>query len=144
MRRSYDSLLSLAYCAAGCRHTGPVWQVAWAHPKFGSILASCSYDGKVIIWKEQQGQPGSNGWAKIKEHTLHIASGMSSFVPYFGVVGWYSNVLSEVNSVSWAPHELGAILACASSDGKISVLTFKSTFHPVPCLSCIVIPCVSR
>lgn len=30
-----------------------------------------------------------------------------------------------VNSVSWAPHELGAILACASSDGKISVLTFK-------------------
>lgn len=33
----------------------------------------------------------------------------------------------QVNSVSWAPHELGAILACASSDGKISVLTFKST-----------------
>jgi protein transport protein SEC13 len=34
-------------------HTGPVWQVAWAHPKFGSsLLASCSYDGRVIIWKE--------------------------------------------------------------------------------------------
>ena len=32
-----------------------------------------------------------------------------------------------VNSVSWAPHELGAILACASSDGKVSVLTFKSS-----------------
>jgi len=32
----------------------------------------------------------------------------------------------SVNSLSWAPHELGAILACASSDGKISVLTFKS------------------
>ena len=29
------------------RHEGPVWQVAWAHPKFGSILASCSYDRKV-------------------------------------------------------------------------------------------------
>ena len=35
---------------------------------------------------------------------------------------------STVNSVSWAPHELGAILACASSDGKISVLTFKSQY----------------
>ena len=58
------------------RHTGPVWQVAWAHPKFGQILASCSYDGKVIIWKEQQGQgPGAGGWTKIKEHTLHKASG---------------------------------------------------------------------
>jgi WD40 repeat protein len=55
------------------RHTGPVWQVAWAHPKFGHILASCSYDGKVIIWKEQQ--PASAGWAKIKEHSLHTASG---------------------------------------------------------------------
>lgn len=29
--------------------------------------------------------------------------------------------------MSWAPHELGAIVACASSDGKLSVLTFKST-----------------
>ncbi|KAG6856206.1 hypothetical protein H0H87_006602 [Tephrocybe sp. NHM501043] len=87
-------------------HTGPVWQVAWAHPKFGHIIASCSYDGKVLIWKEQQGQgPTAGGWNKVKEHTLHTAS---------------------VNSVSWAPHELGAILACASSDGKLSVLTFKN------------------
>ncbi|KAM6499322.1 protein transporter SEC13 [Amanita muscaria] len=85
-------------------HTGPVWQVAWAHPKYGHILASCSYDGKVLIWKEQQ-STASGGWSKVKEHTLHTAS---------------------VNSVSWAPHELGAMLACASSDGKISVLTFKN------------------
>jgi protein transport protein SEC13 len=41
---------------------------------------------------------------KIKEHTLHTAS---------------------VNSVAWGPHELGPILACASSDGKVSVLVFK-------------------
>jgi len=87
-------------------HTGPVWQVAWAHPKYGHILASCSYDGKVLIWKEQQVQgAGAGSWTKIKEHTLHTAS---------------------VNSVSWAPHELGAILVCASSDGKLSVLTFKN------------------
>jgi protein transport protein SEC13 len=92
------------------RHTGPVWQVAWAHPKFGHILASCSYDGKVLIWKEQQSPSSAantDNWTKIREHTLHTAS---------------------VNSVSWAPHELGAILACASSDGKLSVLTFKSAF----------------
>ncbi|TDL23374.1 WD40 repeat-like protein [Rickenella mellea] len=89
-------------------HAGPVWQVAWAHPKYGHILASCSYDGKVLIWKEehQQGQARSAGvWTKVKEHNLHSAS---------------------VNSVCWAPHELGAIVACASSDGKLSVLTFKN------------------
>ena len=41
-------------------HQGPVWQVAWAHPKFGNILASCSYDRKVIIWKGSGGQ-----WTKL-------------------------------------------------------------------------------
>ncbi|KAI8068248.1 WD40 repeat-like protein [Gongronella butleri] len=80
-------------------HDAPVWQVAWAHPKFGNILASCSYDGRVFIWKEQ-----NNTWTKIKEHAVHTSS---------------------VNSVSWAPHELGAILACASSDGKVSVLEYR-------------------
>ncbi|KAI1295235.1 GTPase-activating protein S13, partial [Mortierella claussenii] len=80
-------------------HEGPVWQISWAHPKFGCILASCSYDGKVFVWREQNGQ-----WARIKEHVSHTAS---------------------VNSVAWAPHELGPILACASSDGRVSVLSFS-------------------
>ena len=121
-------------------HQGPVWQVAWAHPTFGDILASCSYDGKVIIWKDNgagaantasapygshsaYGAPTSTagGWTKIKEHALHTAS---------------------VNSISWAPHELGSILACASSDGNVSVLTFNNdgtwavdlvAAHPVGC-----------
>lgn len=77
-------------------HQGPVWQVAWAHPSFGPILASCSYDGKVFIWKDHGGSgsqaastpygstsapygaPASTnagGWTKIKEHALHTASG---------------------------------------------------------------------
>ncbi|EGW31545.1 protein transport protein SEC13 [Spathaspora passalidarum NRRL Y-27907] len=82
-------------------HEGPVWQVSWAHPKFGSILASCSYDGKAFIWKET---PETQTWSIIAEHTVHQAS---------------------VNSVSWAPHELGAVLLCTSSDGKVSVVDFN-------------------
>jgi protein transport protein SEC13 len=73
--------------------------VAWAHPKYGNILASSSYDGKVIIWREQ-----SSTWQKIYEVALHTAS---------------------VNIVAWAPHEAGCLLACASSDGNVSVLEFK-------------------
>ena len=82
-------------------HEGPVWQISWAHPKFGSILASCSYDGKVLIWKEQ---PNTPQWGIIAEHSEHQAS---------------------VNSISWAPCELGAVLLCTSSDGTVSVLDFK-------------------
>lgn len=81
-------------------HEGPVWQVAWAHPKFGVILASCSYDGTVIIHREVN----PNSWSTVYQHRVHESS---------------------VNSVSWAPHEYGLILACASSDGRVSILEYK-------------------
>lgn len=55
-----------------CSHEGPVWQVAWAHPMYGNILASCSYDRKVIIWKEENGT-----WEKTYEYTGHDSSGMT-------------------------------------------------------------------
>jgi protein transport protein SEC13 len=81
-------------------HEGPVWQVAWAHPKYGSLLASCSYDRKVFIWKET----ANNVWTRIYEYDKHESS---------------------VNSISWAPHEFGLSLACASSDCSISILALK-------------------
>lgn len=71
-----------------------------AHPKYGSILASSSYDGKVLIWRES---PNSQ-WTVVANFALHTAS---------------------VNIVSWSPHESGCLLACASSDGQVSVLEFQ-------------------
>lgn len=68
-------------------------------PKFGVILASASYDGKVLIWREE-----NRHWNNIHQHAVHKAS---------------------VNSISWAPQEYGALLLCASSDGFISVVEFK-------------------
>jgi len=110
-------------------HTAPVWQLAWAHPSFGSILASCSYDGRVFIWKETGGKGGGgelqDGWERIKEHTLHTASGEHRAL----------TKLTIVNSISWAPYELGPIIACASSDGKISVLSFQSKHFKSPHLT---------
>ncbi|EFQ98873.1 hypothetical protein MGYG_01888 [Nannizzia gypsea CBS 118893] len=88
-------------------HEGAVWCVAWAHPKYGTILASSSYDGKVLIWREQSvggGAHSSTSWSRVFDFSLHTAS---------------------VNMVCWAPHELGCLLACASSDGQVSVLEFR-------------------
>lgn len=34
------------------------------------------------------------------------------------------SVFSAVNSVCWGPYDFGLILACGSSDGAISLLTF--------------------
>lgn len=82
-------------------HHAAVLRVSWAHPTFGSILASCSCDGRVIIWKE--GNP--NKWAQTQVFHEHKSS---------------------VTCISWAPHELGLCLACGSSDGSISILTARS------------------
>lgn len=81
-------------------HEGPVWKVAWAHPQFGSLLATCSYDMKIIIWKEVNGQ-----WQKAYVDTSHTAS---------------------VNDVEFCPWEHGLRLASASSDGTVSVLTYSA------------------
>ena len=37
--------------------------------RFGSLLASCSYDRRVIVWQEGNGQ-----WNKIHEYTNHDSS----------------------------------------------------------------------
>ncbi len=81
-------------------HDGPVWQVAWANPRFGNILASCSYDRKVILWREDS--PGN--WNMLYSHAVHESS---------------------VNSVCFAPPEMGLVLAAGSSDGSISILSYN-------------------
>ncbi|MBW04035.1 Protein SEC13, partial [Eschrichtius robustus] len=35
-----------------------------------------------------------------------------------------ADLRGRVNSVCWAPHDYGLILACGSSDGAISLLTY--------------------
>jgi protein transport protein SEC13 len=45
-----------------------------------------------------------------------------------------------VNSVAWAPFEHGPILACASSDSKVSVVTFNSTSPIVSTYSSHIFP----
>ncbi|KAJ5077511.1 protein sec13 [Anaeramoeba ignava] len=83
-------------------HEGPVWAVSWCHPRFGVMLASCSHDRRVIIWKEIDSE--NNIWQKEYEYLEHKSS---------------------VNSISWSPQEYGLNLACGSSDSMVSILTFS-------------------
>lgn len=80
-------------------HTGPVWRVAWGNPKFGTLLASCSYDRKVIMWREDA--PGR--WSKIFED---------------------ASAQQGVQSIAWAPESYGMMLAAASLDGQVSVFSY--------------------
>ena len=94
--------------------------MSWAHPKFGTFLASGSYAGAVHIHRETAppsaaaapapgpGGPApaaGGGWALAHASTAHAAS---------------------VNAVAWAPHEAGCLLAAASSDGNVSLLELSA------------------
>mmetsp|Transcript_9245 Transcript_9245/g.13982 ORF Transcript_9245/g.13982 Transcript_9245/m.13982 type:complete len:444 (+) Transcript_9245:29-1360(+) len=87
-------------------HAGPVWQVCWAHPKFGTLLASCSYDRRVIVWKRE----GDGSWQSIYESSkqLHTLS---------------------INAIAFAPYELGLCLVCGSSDGTISLCEWNDELN---------------
>lgn len=79
-----------------------MWQVAWSHPKYGVLLASCSYDKKVIIFRED---PSTGQWGQV-----HVAA----------------NHESSVNSIAWGPHQHGLVLACASADGTVSTVEYRA------------------
>ena len=91
-------------------HEGPVWAVAWAHPRFGGgLLASASFDHRVLLWVESSSSRGGapSSWQRLPfEPPAHSAS---------------------VNALAFAPQELGLALAAASSDGSVSVLTAQSS-----------------
>lgn len=92
----FDTSYELAATLQG--HDGPVWQVSWAHPKFGVILASCSFDGSVLIHRESRPREWTQLYAARQLHE------------------------SSVNSIAFCPHEFGLMAAAASSDGRVSVL----------------------
>ena len=37
-------------------HDASILKVAWAHPEYGRVLASCSVDRSVRVWEEQDGK----------------------------------------------------------------------------------------
>lgn len=85
------------------KHDGPIWRLSWAHSKFGNILASCSYDKSLIIWKEIS----KNNWEEIYKFD-HKES---------------------VNCICFSPPEYGLLLLSVSSDGSVAVHEYNSNFN---------------
>jgi len=79
---SSDSLVKVWQVDAGdqytqtgeiAMHEGPVRQVSWSHPQFGSLLATCGYDKRVMVFREAS--PGN--WVRVFCYEGHLSSGES-------------------------------------------------------------------
>lgn len=92
-------------------HSGPVWRLSWAHPEFGSLIASCSEDKTVCIWEEQ------------------IAVTRSRTGERWSRKCQMADSKKEVKDVKFAPQHLGLLLAAASEDGKIRIYEASDPFN---------------
>jgi nucleoporin SEH1 len=80
-------------------HTAPVHKLAWAHPEFGQVLASCSADCYVNIFEEIVTQQGKK-WVKRASQV---------------------DAKDEVADIQFAPPSNGLKLATCSKDGVVRV-----------------------
>ena len=82
-------------------HEQSIWDISFSHPLLGNYIASCGYDNKLIIWKENKSSPNIYENIYTKIHS------------------------SSVNCCKFAPKEYGLIILCGLSDGSISLHQFN-------------------
>ncbi|KAL3313691.1 Nucleoporin SEH1 [Cichlidogyrus casuarinus] len=107
-------------------HLGPVWRVAWAHPEFGQIIATCSFDRTVEIWEElsgkvKDGQLDSGTDTQINLHRNSVSEQLN-----FPSLNWvkrarFVDPRTSVIDIEFAPRHLGLQLACIDVGGFLRI-----------------------
>ena len=96
--------MTIRVCQA---HDAAVTKLSWAHPEFGSVLASSSFDRTVKIWEEipadNADQPQANGGSA-------VASGPGTRWNERAVL---ADAKGSVRAVEFAPHQFGLKLVRA-------------------------------
>ena len=90
-------------------------KVSWAHPEFGSVLASSSFDRTVKIWEEipadSADQPQANGGSA-------VATGPGTRWVERAVL---ADAKGSVRAVEFAPHQFGLKLVRTSYYSSVGV-----------------------
>lgn len=81
-------------------HAASVWKVTWAHPLFGQLIATASFDRTAAVWEEIVHEGGGTHWVK-----------RATFI----------DSRTSVTDVKFAPKQLGLQLATASADGVVRI-----------------------
>lgn len=110
-----------------------MWRVTWAHPEFGQVLATCSFDRTAMIWEETVAEKTAPGMPPVRR-----------WVKRTNLV----DARTSVTDVKFAPKNQGLLLATCSTDGMIRIyeapdimnLSQWSLQHEIGCklpLSCL-------
>mmetsp|Transcript_214 Transcript_214/g.343 ORF Transcript_214/g.343 Transcript_214/m.343 type:complete len:322 (+) Transcript_214:219-1184(+) len=97
-------------------HKGAVWKVAWAHPEFGQILASCSFDQNVCIWEEQDAPLTVSSQSSVDSKNEE-----TSRQGRWQQVAKLNDNQGSVTDIKFAPRHQGLSFAMCSADGYIRI-----------------------
>lgn len=137
------------YCSSSFKaHFGSVWRVTWAHPEFGQLIATCSYDRSVIIWEEKVSSPPASP-TRTQHQQQQQASAVhtsSHELPANPSSTWLIraklvDARASITDIKFAPKHLGLLLATCSSDGTVRIyeapdIMNLSQWNPQNDLSC--------
>ncbi|KAG6845009.1 hypothetical protein H0H87_001781 [Tephrocybe sp. NHM501043] len=102
-------------------HDAPVSKLSWAHPEFGSIIASSSFDRSVKVWEqtlpsgqsETSQQPTGNGSGASTQSQASTSRWAERAV--------LTDARGTVRAVEFAPHHFGLKLATIASDNQLRI-----------------------
>lgn len=94
----------------------PVSKLSWAHPEFGSIIASASFDRSVKVWEQasalgQQAPPQQLNGGNGSRNSAQSQSSTSRWVERAVL----TDARGTVRAVEFAPHHFGLKLVSGSS-----------------------------
>ncbi|KIY47304.1 WD40 repeat-like protein [Fistulina hepatica ATCC 64428] len=94
-------------------HDAAVSKLSWAHPEFGSLIASSSFDRTVRVW--EQTSPSQTPDPKASANGIQPSTGR-----------WVERALltdarGTVRGVEFAPHHFGLKLASVASDNYVRI-----------------------
>lgn len=139
-------------------HNQPVFDLSFSHPCYGTYLATCGNDKKVIIWKEKT----INKYENIYEYKHNSPVKCCKFSPYqYGLIiicgtnngsisihelqkntqKWNNYLLenvhsNEINSIDWAPATPPINLEEEDNDDDLSIEEDMKNIEPMKFISC--------
>lgn len=91
-------------------HQNSVWRLSWANPEYGQLVASCSEDGCICVWEEQDSMSVSETQRWIRKMKIKCSK-------------------KSVNDVKFSHRSLGLKLGSVCADGFIRIYEAKNIFE---------------
>ncbi|KAG6865548.1 hypothetical protein C0991_001552 [Blastosporella zonata] len=99
-------------------HDAPVSKLSWAHPEFGSIIASSSFDRSVKVWE----QTLPSGQSDSSQQSTGSGSGATQpSTSRWAERAMLTDARGTVRAVEFAPHHFGLKLATIASDNQLRI-----------------------